>query len=158
MGAGPIAFSYSAWTATFPELAGVSEVAATNYFGMATLYIRNDGGGPINDPNMLTSILNLTTAHLARLFSQQTNGVPTTGGQAGPNPVVGRVASASEGSVSAQLDIGDQPPGAAWWMQTPYGAAVWQALRPYRTFRYIGSTKRRFMNPPGRYWGRLGGI
>lgn len=153
MGAGPVAFSFSAWIAAFPEFAGVAETVAQQYFSMATLYIRNDGGGPINDINMLTNLLNLATAHIAKLFSQQVNGVPISGGQEAPNQAVGRVANASQGSVSAQFDMGNQPPGAAWWLQTPYGAAVWQAMRPYRTFRYLGSTKRRFMNPAGRYWG-----
>ena len=41
---------------------------------------------------------------------------------------VGRVSSATEGSVSAQLDVpADAMTQGWWWMQTPYGAAAWQA-------------------------------
>ena len=159
MGVGPVTFNYAAWTAIFPELSAVSEPAASGYFNMATLYIRNDGGGPINDVNMQTTLLNLATAHIAKLFSMQTAGLPVTGGTEPPGGAVGRVSSATEGSVTAQLDI---PPDAAnqgwWWLQTPYGAAAWQAMKPYRTFRYVGPTNRRTYNPPARYRGNLGGI
>ena len=156
MAAGPITFSYSAWIALFPELAGVSEDQATMYFNIATLYVRNDGQGPINDPNMLTTLLNLTTAHIAKLFSQQTNGIPTTGGSSSPSPIVGRISTASEGSVSVATELaGDQPASAAWWEQTQYGFAAWQLMKPFRTFRYLGPTRRRVFNPPAGYrgWG-----
>lgn len=157
MGVGPVTFVYADWAAQFPEFSGVMSAAATGYFNTATLYIRNDGGGPINDINMLTNVLYLTTAHIAKIFSQQTNGVPTSGGTDGPNQAVGRVASANEGSVSVSLEMQGQSPNAAWWNQTIYGAAVWAAMKPYRTFRYIGSTKRRFYNFPGRYYGNVAG-
>lgn len=154
MGVGPVVFNYAAWEAMFPEFAGVTEDAATNYFNMATLYVRNDGRGPINDINMLTTLLNLTTAHLAKLFSTQTAGNPTTGGVEPPGGAVGRVSSATEGSVTAQLDVpADAATQGWWWLQTPYGAAAWQAMKPFRTFRYLGPTNRRVYNPPARYFG-----
>jgi hypothetical protein len=156
MSAGPITFVYANWEALFPEMEAVSEPAATLYFNMATLYVRNDGCGPINDVNMLTTVLYLTTAHLAKIFSNQTNGVPTTGGSSPPNQAVGRIASAAEGSVSTSLEMPEQPPSAAWWNQTIYGAAAWKALAPYRTARYIGPTRRRIFNPPGSYSGNPG--
>ena len=154
MGVGPITFNCATWVAVFPEFSGVSQAAAAGYFSIATLYVRNDGRGPINDLNMLTTLLNLTTAHIAKLFSSQTDGVPTTGGAEPPSGVVGRVGSATEGSVTAQLDFSDQPPNAAWWNQTPYGAAAWAAMKPFRTFRYVGPVRRRSYNPPARWgWG-----
>ena len=153
MGAGPITFNYTAWTVLFPELASVSEVQATQYFGVATMYVRNDGGGPIRDVNMLTNALNFTTAHVAKLLSQETNGVPTTGGTSPPPGIVGRINTANQGSVSVGLDFPEQQPNAAWWNQTTYGAMVWSMLKPYRTARYLGSTRRRTYNPPARYFG-----
>jgi len=156
MGAGPITFSYDAWVQQFPELAGVSSAMATNYFTMATMFVSNTGCTRINDPVMLTTVLNLTTAHIAKLLSQQTNGVPTTGGAEGPSGAVGRPDSATEGSVTVSLDMGDQPPNAAWWDQTQYGAMAWAMLKPYRTFAYVRPTRRRVFNPPARYWGNGG--
>ena len=158
MGTTPYIFSYNAWVVMFPELQGVNEIAANGYFNIATLYIRNDGRGPISDPNMQSTLLNLTVAHIATLFSAQRNGVPVTGGGTESSPLVGRITNGTEGSVSVQADMPDQPPGAAWWLQTKYGAAVWQAMRPFRTFRYLGNPRRRIFNPPMRYFGFGTGI
>ena len=166
MGAGPITFSYPAWVALFPELFGVTEPQAELYFGIATTYVRNDGCGPINDPVQLTNILNLTTAHVARLLSTQVNGAPTTSGTNGttagngaspPSGLVGRISSAAEGSVNVATDMGNQPASAAWWIQTEYGFMAWQMLKPFRNFRYVPAP-RRLYNPPvwrgglGRGW------
>lgn len=154
MGTTPYVFSYTIWVAMFPEMTAISSDAASGYFAMATLYIKNDGTGPVNDPNMLAALLNLTTAHLAKMFSNQTAGVPTTGGIEPPNSgAVGRVASATQGSVTAALEMPEQPASAAWWNQTQYGAAVWKLLAPFRTMRYVGPTNRRRFNPPARYYG-----
>lgn len=154
MGAGPIPFVYSDWEAMFPELAGVSEPQATMYFGLATMYVRNDGGGSINDPIKLTYALYLTTAHLSVIFSQETNGVPTTGGSTSPSAIVGRIASATQGSVSVTTEMPAQPPAAAWWNQTIYGAAVWKMLAPNRTARIVPAPRRIYNPPVGPYYGR----
>ena len=54
-----------------------------------------------------------------------------------PQPV-GRIASASEGSVSASFDNVTATPGTgAWFQQTQYGAAFWQATTSLRGFKYI---------------------
>jgi hypothetical protein len=153
VGTTPFVFNYSAWVQTFPELQGITQPAALNYFSMATLYVRNDGRGPINDPNLQATLMNLTTAHVAKLLSQQTAGVPTTDGAEPPGGVVGRITSATEGSVSVQAEMPEQPQGAAWWNQTTYGAMAWKMMAPFRTMRYVGPTRRRVFNPPARYWG-----
>lgn len=50
---------------------------------------------------------------------------------------VGAVTSATEGSVSVSLYV-PQNINAAWFTQTPCGAAYWQAILPYRTGpRYV---------------------
>ena len=158
MGTTPYVFDYTVWTGLFPEMSSVSEQKAQNYFNLATLYIRNDGQGPINDPNMQAGVLNLATAHLAKLFAPQgDNGSPTTDGSEVIS-LVGRIANASEGSVKVQVDFPDQQPNAAWWNQTTYGAACWAVMKPFRTFRYMGSPRRRVFNPPMRYFGFGAGI
>lgn len=154
MGAGPITFVYSNWEALFPALSGVNSAQATMYFGLATMYVRNDGGGSINDPVKLTNALYLTTAHIAVLFAQQTNGSPTTGGTEPPSPLVGRIASATEGSVSVAAEMPEQPPSAAWWNQTTYGAAAWKMLAPNRTARIVPAPRRIYNPPVGPYFGR----
>jgi hypothetical protein len=51
---------------------------------------------------------------------------------------VGRVTSASEGSVSVSFDYGTPTPGSgAWFQQSQYGAAFWQATSSLRGMRYI---------------------
>lgn len=147
MGAGPITFVYASWVELFPELSGVAEPQAQFYFGLAENYVRNDGTSPINDPVLLTNVLYLTTAHVARLMSQQTNGVPTTGGAEPPSPLVGRISNAAEGSVNVATDMGAQPAAAAWWEQTTYGFMAWQLLKPFRNMRYVPGP-RRIYNPP----------
>jgi hypothetical protein len=147
----PVVFDYPTWIAMFPELSGITEPAATGYFSFATVFIRNDGTYPVKDQTLLQNLLYLTTAHIARLLSNRTNGVPTTGGIETAPPIVGRINNASEGSVSVATEMPNQPPSAAWWNQTTYGAMVWRMLAPFRTMRYVPAP-RRIYNPPFRTW------
>lgn len=132
-----IQFSFPAWAAQYPEFAYLNQVQATNFFTMATMMQRNDGGGPICDSNMQTLTLYLLTAHVAKLFA------PTSTGQNAPD-TVGRISSASEGSVSVQLD-NQYPPGSSqWFQQTRYGSMWWQATAWTRTMRWIPGPRRSF--------------
>jgi hypothetical protein len=74
----------------------------------------------------------MVVAHLGTL-----SGVLTPAGQGSTATQVGRVSSASEGSVSASMDMGQQSKNAAFWLQTQYGATFWQATAKYRTMRYV---------------------
>jgi hypothetical protein len=130
-----INFNYANWAALYPEFAYLNAVQANNFFTLATMMQRNDGCGPINDPTMQTMTLYLMTAHVAKLFA------PTSTGQNAPD-TVGRVANASEGSVSVQLD-NQYPPGSAqWFQQTKYGSMWWQATAWTRTMRWIRGPRR----------------
>lgn len=148
MGAGPITFSYALWIARYPEFAYVDPDVAQLYFGEACLYVDNTGQGPINDPATLTVVLNMATAHIAALYSAKQGDQYNSSGSENASPLVGRISSASEGSVSVSTDYGDQGPTAAWWTQTKYGASVYQALMPFRMARYYPSLRRRIFNPP----------
>lgn len=134
-----VTFNYQAWAARFPELAdAVAEPLAQVYFNETSLYVTNDTAGVIKDPVALLSILNLLTAHLAAMNTPM-NGQPAS-------PLVGRISSATQGSVTVQATL-DLPPGSPqWFAQTRYGAAVWQALSPYRTMRFVPGRARN-MNP-----------
>lgn len=152
----PIVFDYATFVASFPEMSGVTEPAAQSYFNLATQLV-SDRSWPIRNSAVLSNILYLVTAHLAKLLSQNTQGSPTTGGTEGPTGIVGRITTATEGSVSVAADMPNQASGAAWWQQTSYGALVWQFIKPFRLFRYVTNPNRRFYNPPVWGWGaRIG--
>jgi hypothetical protein len=128
-----VVFDYNAWVTRYPEFAvggaqPVAESLATAYFNEATLYQANNGAGPVRDSTTQSMLLNMLTAHIASL-NAAINSAPA------PN-IVGRINSASEGSVS----VGSEnlyPPGTPqWYQQTKYGAAWWAATAQFRTMRY----------------------
>ncbi len=131
-------FDYSVWSALFPELvSSISSPQATLYFGVAETMVDNmpcsiiplaSPCDPSLTPNSIRgTILNLTTAHIAALFGS-INGQP-------PNPLVGRISDATEGSVSVSVDFASTQ-SAAWWNQTKYGSLAWAAMAPYRMALY----------------------
>lgn len=124
-----VAFDLAAFRERYPEFDTVSESLLNAYFVEATVYLNNTDSSPVTDVAVRAVYLNMLVAHLAALNS----GV---GGQSASG-LVGRVASASEGSVS--VSIGDVPTSnASWWyLQTPYGAACWQATAAYRVGFYV---------------------
>lgn len=145
----PVVFDYTAWAAFFTQFSTVSQANVTLCFALAELYVDNSGCGPIpNDPpaNQLAQILNLATAHITAL-NFGVNGES-------PSPLVGRINSATQGSVTVTADMGNQPMSAAWWNQTPWGAMAWQALAPFRTAIYRAAPNGPFLRPG--VWGRGG--
>ena len=146
-----VTFNYSAWVARYPQFASpggtqpVSSDLANAYLNDAAIYLRNDGGGPVSSAAIQTALLNMIMAHIAALNTAFASGAPAPS-------LVGRINSASEGSVSVGTEM-NGPELAAWFNQTPYGAAFWQATAQYRTMRYIpgrGSQKS-YGNYPN-YW------
>lgn len=124
-----VAFNYAAWVLRYPEFSNVSEGQATGYFNEATVYHRNDGGGPVNNATVQLTLLNMLTAHIAARYAASSDGQPAS-------PLVGRISNATEGSVSVQTQM-DYPPGTPqWFVATKYGADYWTASAPYRTMRY----------------------
>lgn len=132
-------FNFDMWIARYPEFQGtVNQTAATNFFNEACLFHRNDGSGPVRTSQSQQLFLNMLTAHIAQLFIG-TNVDPASDG-------VGRVASASEGSVSASFDLQIPAGTAQWYAQTKYGLEYWAATAAYRTMRYLPGP-RRVVNP-----------
>ena len=132
-----VSFDYNAWITLYPEFtATVNSAQATNYFTIATSVHRNDGGGPVTDATQQLALLNMLTAHIAALLA------PPSSGQA-PSMIVGRINSATQGSVSVQAayssSVSEQM---AWFTQSKYGALYWTAAAPYRTMRYIPNKNR----------------
>jgi hypothetical protein len=124
-----VAFDIVAFRARYPEFASVPDATLVAYFSEAGLYLNNTDTSLVTDTGIRSTLLNMLTAHIAALNS----GV---NGQA-PSDIVGRVSQASEGSVSVSADMGVVTGSAAWFLQTKYGAAYWQASAAFRTFRYV---------------------
>ncbi|NSL91711.1 DUF4054 domain-containing protein [Acetobacter syzygii] len=124
-------FDYAAWSARYLDLAvNVPANLAALYFEEAQLYLDNTDRSLVCNIGQRTLLLYMLVAHIAYL------NLPTTSGGNGAG-VVGRVSSATRGSVSIGTDMGAQPGSAEWFLQTQYGAAFWQATLWLRTTRYI---------------------
>ncbi|WP_374413278.1 DUF4054 domain-containing protein [Novosphingobium colocasiae] len=128
-------FNFSAWTTRYPEFGAVSEERAALFFTEAGLYLDNTDASPVADINVRLMLLNMLTAHIAAL-----SGALEADGK--PSGSVGRVSSASEGSVSVSFDTGLSPGTAAWFSQTTYGMAFWQATKNLRNARYVAAPAR----------------
>jgi len=138
MSAGAVVFDPVAFKARYPQFANVDVTLLQAFFDeAAALYLNNSARSIERDLGERSILLNMIVAHLGTL-----SGILTPAGQGSTATQVGRVSSASEGSTSASLDMGQQSKGAAFWMQTQYGAAYWQATAGYRTMRYILPRRR----------------
>lgn len=121
-------FDYPTWAARYPALATiVNPTLAASYFAEAGLYLDNTDCSRVQDCTLRLALLNMLVAHIATLSN------PASAGGAG---IVGRITSATEGTVTvaAQYDVSQQ---AQWFAQTQPGAAYWQATAQYRTMQYV---------------------
>ena len=166
-----VQFVYADWIASYPQFSATVTTApqALGYFNTACLYCSNNDGNASGGPGYplgysgvplipydttvsppitdRLQILWLLTAHIAQL----TVGCVIAGVIVPPGPLVGRVNSATQGSVSVQADVGNVPMGAAWFYQTQFGMTAWGAMAPYRTARYRANPGR-FAQIPGGAW------
>ncbi|EDZ09403.1 DUF4054 domain-containing protein [Salmonella enterica] len=141
---GKVTFDWQAFSALYPEFSAVGQVAAAALFGKATaLYLDNTDDSPVTDLNEREQLLFLLVAHQCALrgFGKSGDGQPG---------LVGRITSASEGSVSVSVDNSGSNDASWWYLQTPYGADYWQATAPYRSMQYhSGGSPSRY---PGHYY------
>ncbi len=134
-----VQFNYPAWIARYPEFAAVQPATAALYFAEASLYHRNDGTGPVTDASQQLALLNMATAHVAKLAQAASK----EGGG-----IVGRITDATQGSVSVSADYGTTiSQQQAFWISTPYGASYWAATAAYRTAHYRAPPRRAFNGP-----------
>lgn len=140
MAGGVVIFDAAAFVLRFPQFAAYNTATPAGlqmFFNEATLLLNNTSGSLVQEVTERAILLNLIVAHLAVL-----GGVVAPGGAGSTAGQVGRVSSATEGSVSASLDMGAVYGSAAWWMQTQYGAQYWAMTAQYRQARFVRA--RRF--------------
>lgn len=141
----PVVFDYNAFIAAYPIFDAVSPGQMGGYFAIASALVANNlvnlsrfGG----DVSIFTTVMYAATAHVAWLQSMRdVNGKPSSSGSQSPPAIVGRISSASEGSVSvsSEWQSGEVSPSEAFWIQTQYGALYWQLTAGIRTAHYIGN-------------------
>lgn len=147
-------FVYTDFIAQYPAFANAPpEATLQAYFDIAgETYLRNDGTGRVRSVPAQTALMYMLVAHLAQLFTGA-NGDD-------PSGLVGRISNATEGSVTVGLDY-PSTPGNAWFVQTPYGAAFWQATAAYRSVASYRPGPSRFGNGLGNravpFQGNFGG-
>lgn len=151
-----IPFNYSKWISLFPEFVGVSEAMGESYFELAGLYFANCGWQAAL--RIAPTLLYMLTSHIAFLLApRDENDNPSSSGQAA-SPLVGRISSASEGSVSVGVEL--QPSGSpseAFFTQTKYGLMFWQATAQFRTGIYAARPTLVAGAFPGRRWPNANG-
>lgn len=124
-----VVFNPTAFKARYPEFAAVDNALLSACFTESGLYLSNKDNSPVSDITWRTLLLNMLTAHVAFI-----GGALSADGQARPN---GRLSQAAEGSVSATFDGVPATPGSgAWFAQSQYGAAFWQATSSLRGMHY----------------------
>ncbi len=127
---GVVEFDAAAFKALYPEFATVADAVLDGYFLIATIFLNNSCCSVVKDANIRELLLNLLVAHIAALFSG-VNGQP-------PSGLVGRVDKAQEGTVSVSASYASEMSmSEAYFTQTKYGAAFWQATTAYRMFHYV---------------------
>ncbi len=142
MGTTPLApiatFNPSVFIGRYPEFTkayNANPQLFASYFAEAGLYMNNTSLSVVQNVSLLGVLLNMLTAHIAFL-----GGVLTADGQTRP---VGRVSAATEGGVSATFEYTGPTPGSgAWFKQSQYGAAFWQATTCYRGAQYFPQPTR----------------
>lgn len=136
MTTGIVTFDEAAFLARFPAFAAWASAnpgqLQVRFNEVTAIYINNTNTAYVQDVTERSYLINFAIAHVLTIEGALTPAEDA----AGIASKVGRIGSATEGTVTAQLDMGAVPGTAAWWLQTQYGATYWNATAKYRTFRY----------------------
>jgi hypothetical protein len=148
---GVVVFDYATWIAQYPEFtASVTQPQAQSYFNRLTIggAIDNTPLSQVQDQFERTILLNLGVSHVAELA-----------GALNPSrrELVGRISSATEGSVSVQTEYAvPNGPLGAWWNQTSYGAQYYASTLKYRTAFYAPPLRGAGLNGRGPFGSSVG--
>lgn len=133
---GVVQFDNAEFIAAWPEFTGISSGKNQTAFGLATLLLNNSCCSVISDANQRLTLLYVLTAHVGFIINGTNDGA---GNVNPPYGVVGRIASATEGSVTAAVEWASEVSDSeAFYLQSKYGALFWQMTAPYRTMLYFG--------------------
>lgn len=122
---GVVVFDIAEFRALYPSIKATDEQLVM-FFSIAEGFLDNSECSVVKDLEQRKYMLYLLVAHMAALNQQTESG----------NAVVGRLASATEGTVSISLDYGVMGNNERWYLQTPYGAMYWQLTKRYRSMLY----------------------
>lgn len=138
-----VAFDNALWIARYPEFSAVGATLGALYFAEAGLYCDNTDLSPVTDLSTRALYLYMLTSHAAWLAGSGT-------GNPGAK-LVGRIANGTQGSTSVQVELDPGPKGRAFFVQTPYGFAFWQASVVMRSSVYVTPTQAA-QRPGGLPW------
>ena len=130
---GVVVFDPAAFKVTYPEFGAVADDTLQAKFNLTPVYLNNTDSSLVSDPVQRAILLNMLVAHLCALSGLNASG----GAGAAQAGMVGRITSATEGTVSVSSDFDNGQPSSAWFTQTQYGAMYWQAIAPYKTMHYM---------------------
>lgn len=119
-----IVFDKARFQAAYPEVQA-TDAQLEMWFTQAESLLDNTDHSIVEKLEEREMLLFLLVRHFAALAERAAQG-----------GLVGRISSATEGSVSVSADYGGTP-DSAWYLQTPYGATFWQLTAKYRRFRYV---------------------
>ena len=145
---GTVVFNSAEFLTQYPQFSNFTAALQGN-FNLATLLLNNTCGSRVCDAPTRQQLLYLLTAHLTALLNG-TNTTPATG-------LVGRVSSATEGSVSVDTDLGMAATTSAYvasLQQTQWGLIFLSATVQYRSATYVPAPPRNY-GPYG--WNGFGG-
>lgn len=128
MSGGVVEFNVNKFRSLYPTLKAADD-QLNWYFVEATMLLNNTDKSCVKNLAEREVLLFLLVAHMA-VLQQRIEG---------DNEVVGRVSSASQGSVSVSLDNGQTTLSDKWYQQTPYGSKYWALTAKYRSFLYIAT-------------------
>lgn len=129
---GVVTLDVAEWKSKYEQYNALTDQQVKDLFYAATTCLENTTQSVIADEDKRKYFLYLLTAHFAYLFYVDANG---NGGMTG---MVGRLSSASEGSVSVGSEISSAPLNVEFFLQSPYGFTFWQATKIYRMGFYRG--------------------
>lgn len=152
---GIVQFDAPEFVALYPEFTGNTNGSMQTQFNNAQLLLDNSCASAVQDANKRLILLYLLTAHEMLLNVGSNDGA---GSVATPQGIVGRIANATEGSVSVASEYSTQvTQSEAFFIQTKYGAQFWQMTAQYRTMHYVGAPMYG-PNGPGFPFGYFGGF
>src|SRR5574337_1075984 len=149
-----VTFDPVAFKSAYGEFQACTDSQCNGWFQRATLIFDNSTCNAAYGDGNMAALYNLLVAHIGWLNApRDPSGTPAASGSP-PPPIVGRINSASEGSVSLGADMGTadaSSPSQPWYMQTRYGAEFWAATVQYRSGGFVPGPIHNFQ-PVYPYW------